>query len=57
MKTMHSNKTEIGQYHDIAVLTDEICSIEVYENSVGACDFITVTELQLNEFYLFLQKC
>jgi hypothetical protein len=54
---MHSNKTEIGQYHDIAVLTDEICSIEVYENSVGACDFITVTELQLNEFYLFLQKC
>ena len=46
MKTiyLHSNKTEIGQYHDIAFLIDLICSNEVYENSVEACDIVTIPE-------------
>jgi hypothetical protein len=47
MKTTHSNKTEIGQYHDIVVLIDLVCRNEVYENSIEVCDIITVTELPI----------
>jgi hypothetical protein len=42
--------TEIGHSHDIAVLIDIICSNELYENAVEACDIVTELPIESNNY-------
>ncbi len=44
----NSNSTEIGYNHDVAVLIDLICSNELYENAVEACDIVTELPIESN---------
>jgi hypothetical protein len=44
----NSNSTEIGYNHDVAVLIDLICSNELYENAVEACDIVTELSIESN---------
>jgi hypothetical protein len=44
------NSTEIGHSHDIAVLIDIICSNELYENAVEACDIVSELPIESNNY-------
>jgi hypothetical protein len=44
----NSNSTEIGHNRDVAVLIDLICSNELYENAVEACDIVTELSIESN---------
>jgi hypothetical protein len=46
----NSSSTEIGYNHDVAVLIDLICSNELYENAVEACDIVTELSIESNNY-------
>lgn len=46
----NSNSTEIGYNHDVAILIDLICSNELYENAVEACDIVTELSIESNNY-------
>jgi hypothetical protein len=46
----NSNSSESGYSNDLAVLIDLICSNEVYENAVEACDIVTELPIESNKY-------
>jgi hypothetical protein len=46
----NSNSTEIEYSHDVATLIDLICSNELYENAVEACDIVTELSIESNNY-------
>lgn len=46
----NSTSSEIGFNHDIAVLIDLVCSNELYENAVEACDIVTELSIESNSY-------
>ena len=44
----NSNSTGTGHNRDVAVLIDLICSNELYENAVEACDIVTELSIESN---------
>lgn len=46
----NSNSTEIVYSHNVAVLIDLICSNELYENAVEACDIVTELSIESNNY-------
>ncbi len=44
------NSTENGYSHDLAILIDLVCSNELYESAVEACDIVTELPIESNNY-------
>jgi hypothetical protein len=46
----NSNSTVNGYSHDLAILIDLVCSNELYESAVEACDIVTELPIESNNY-------
>jgi hypothetical protein len=46
----NSNSTNVKYTHDLAVLIDILCSNELYESAVEACDIVSELPIESNEY-------
>jgi hypothetical protein len=46
----NSNSTENGYSHGLAILIDIVCSNELYESAVEACDIVTELPIESNNY-------